>query len=193
MARARVFDMDQAINIATELFWKNGYERTSLAELTQAMGITPPSFYFAFGSKDGLFIKVVEHYLKTRMAYAEEALHQLTAREVAETMLYRMAELYTDSAHQPGCMLVNCALPCADNIIPVRQELGLLREARRARLCERLQQAQRCGDLPVDANPEELTRFIMVVGWGMAIDAQAGASRDDLNRTVARTMLAWPN
>ena len=58
MARTRVFEVDQAIEIATDMFWRNGYERTSLSDLTTAMGITPPSFYFAFGSKEGLFRKV---------------------------------------------------------------------------------------------------------------------------------------
>jgi AcrR family transcriptional regulator len=193
MARARVFDVDKAIETATELFWRNGYERTSLADLTTAMGITPPSFYFAFGSKEGLFKRVLEHYLKTRLSQAEEALSQPTARKVAELMLHRLADLYTDTAHPPGCLAVNCSLPCADDTGPIRGELARLREARRERLRHRLQDAQNRGDLPADANPNELARFLMVVGWGMAFDAQSGASRADLYQTVTRALKAWPN
>jgi AcrR family transcriptional regulator len=193
MARPRVFDIDKAIDTATELFWRNGYERTSLADLTAAMGITPPSFYFAFGSKDGLFKRVLERYLETRLSYAEEALNQPTARGVAELMLHRMADLYTDASHPPGCLAVNCALPCADDTGPIRGELARLRDARRARLRDRLQRAQATGDLPSDADPDELARFILVVGWGMAFDAQAGASRADLHRTVGRALKAWPD
>jgi AcrR family transcriptional regulator len=193
MARARVFDIDKAIETATELFWRNGYERTSLADLTTAMGITPPSFYFAFGSKEGLFKRVVEHYLETRLSQAEEALRQPTARGVAELMLYRLADLYTDTSHPPGCLAVNCSLPCADDTGPIRGELARLREARRERLRNRLQDAQNSGDLPPDADPSELARFLMVVGWGMAFDAQSGASRAELYRTVVRALKAWPN
>ncbi|TCL06320.1 TetR/AcrR family transcriptional regulator [Sodalis ligni] len=193
MARARVFDVDRAIEAATELFWRNGYERTSLANLTKAMGITPPSFYFAFGSKDGLFKTVLERYAKIRLGYAEEALSQPTARGVAEHMLYRMADLYTDPASPPGCLAVNCALPCFDDSGPVRQALSSIREGRRAKLRERFQQARASGDLPADQDPDELARFIMVVGWGMAFDAQSGATRADLYRTVARALKAWPD
>jgi AcrR family transcriptional regulator len=193
MARPRVFDVKKAIETATDLFWRNGYERTSLADLTEAMGITPPSFYFAFGSKDGLFEKVLEHYLSTRLSYAEEALSQPTARGVAEQMLNRLAELYTDPAHPRGCLAVNCALPCADDAIPVRREMAVLRAERRARLRKRFEQARASGDLPADADPDELARFIMVIGWGMAVDAQSGAARADLQRTAARALEAWPS
>lgn len=193
MARPRVLDIEKAIAVATELFWRNGYERTSVADLTKAMGITPPSFYFAFGSKDGLFLRVLEHYLETRLSYAEEALSEPTGRGVAELMLYRMADLYTDAGYPPGCLAVNCAMACADDPGPIRGELSKLREARRTRLCNRLHEAKAAGDLPTDAAPDELARFIMSVGWGMAFDAQAGAKREQLYGTVERALKAWPS
>jgi AcrR family transcriptional regulator len=193
MARPRVFDVQKAIETATDLFWRNGYERTSLADLTNAMGITPPSFYFAFGSKDGLFRRVLEHYMRTRLSYAEEALNEPTARGVAEQTLHRLADLYTDPTHPPGCLAVNCALPCHDDSTPLRRELAVLREARRTRMRERLMRAQAAGDLPVHSDPDALARFILVVGWGLAFDAQSGATRDDLHRTVATALKAWPN
>ena len=193
MARPRVLDIDKAIEVAMASFWRNGYEQTSVADLTQAMGITPPSFYFAFGSKDGLFLRVLERYLTTRLSYAEEALNEPTAREVAEVMLYRMADLYTDASHPPGCLAVNCALAGADDPGPIRGELSTLREARRTRLRDRLQRAKASGDLPDDANPNELARFLMSIGWGMAFDAQSGATRKELYQTVDRALKAWPS
>src|ERR1700744_6379543 len=111
MARARVFDVEQAVETATELFWKQGYERTSLAELTRIIGITPPSFYFAFGSKEGLFRKCLAHYRASRLDHVEDALNLPTAREVAEEMLLRFAELYADPTHPPGCLAVNSSMP----------------------------------------------------------------------------------
>jgi len=192
MARTRVFNVEKAIETATDLFWRNGYERTSLADLTNAMGITPPSFYFAFGSKDGLFKRVLEHYMRTRLSYAEEALNEPTARGVAEQTLLRLADLYTDPTRPPGCLAVNCALPCNDDSTPLRRELAGLREARRGRLRDRLLRAQAAGDLPADCDPDALARFVLVVGWGLAFDAQSGATRDDLRRTVATALKAWP-
>ena len=193
MARTRVFEIDRAIEIATDLFWRNGYERTSLAELTNAMGIAPPSFYFAFGSKEGLFKRVLEQYMRSRLSYAEDALNQPTARGVAEQTLLRLADLFTDPKYPPGCLAVNCSLPCNDDTTPLRNELAGLRDARRQRLRERLKRAQATGDLPADCDPDQLAGFILVVGWGMALAAQSGATRDDLHRTVATALKAWPS
>jgi AcrR family transcriptional regulator len=193
MARTRVFEIDRAIEIATDLFWRNGFEGTSLADLTNAMGITPPSFYFAFGSKEGLFKRVLEQYLRNRLSYAEDALNQPTSRGVAEQTLLRLADLYTDPKCPPGCLAVNCSFPCSDDATPLRHELAILREARRGRLRERLKRAQAAGDLPADSDPDQLAQFIFVVGWGMALAAQSGATRDDLHRTVAMALKAWPS
>ena len=192
MARPRVFDIEKAIETATVLFWKNGYEQTSLADLTQAMGITPPSFYFAFKSKDSLFWKVVEHYQATYLRYMEEALRQPTARGVAEHVLYGSADTYAGASHPRGCLIVNCSLPCSDDAIEIRRELAKRGRVRQAKLRKRLQEAKSSGDLPSDSDPDELARFILVVRWGMAMDSQSGANRKDLHRTVARAMKAWP-
>ncbi|CAB3754029.1 HTH-type transcriptional repressor ComR [Paraburkholderia solisilvae] len=192
MARTRVFDVDTAVETATGLFWRNGYERTSLADLTAAMGITPPSFYFAFGSKEGLFKRVLKHYSDTRLGWAEEALQQPTSRGVAECMLYRLADLYTDEAYPPGCLAVNCALPFTDDSASIRREMAQYRAKRRERLRERFQAAKDDGDLPADADADELAHYVMTVGWGLAFAAQSGATRDELYRTVARALQAWP-
>ncbi len=192
MARPRVLDIEKAVRTATDLFWKNGYEQTTLTSLTHAMGTTPPSFYFAFESKDGLFRRVIGHYQATYLGFIDQALLEPTARSVAEATLYGSADTYTDSSHPRGCLIVNCSLPYSEDAIEVRRGLAKLRQARRAKLRRRFQQAIDAGDLPMDSYPGELARFVMVVGWGLAIDAQSGATRRDLHRTVAMAMKAWP-
>ncbi|MFA6155175.1 TetR/AcrR family transcriptional regulator, partial [Mesorhizobium sp.] len=79
MGRPREFGIDDAIEKATDLFWLKGYEGTSLSDLTKAIGITPPSFYFAFGSKEGLFKKVIERYFAEQAKIAEAAFRKPTA------------------------------------------------------------------------------------------------------------------
>ncbi|AEU36958.1 TetR/AcrR family transcriptional regulator [Granulicella mallensis] len=192
MARPRVFDIEKAIQTATVMFWKNGYEQTSLANLTEEMGITPPSFYFAFESKDGLFRKVVKHYVTTYLGFMAEAFRQPTARGVAETMLYGCADVYSNPANPRGCLIMNCSLPSSETAVQVRQELASERKARRAKLKRHFQAAIASGDLPRDSDPEELARYVMSIGWGLAVEAQSGASKRDLYRIVARAMQAWP-
>jgi AcrR family transcriptional regulator len=192
MARARVFDVDAAIKIATDMFWRRGYERTSLSDLTDAMGITPPSFYHAFGSKEGLFRQVLLHYAATRLQTAEDALDCATARDVAEQMLTRFAELYTDPLCPPGCLAANCSLAGGLPEGTMESELATMRRARRHRLRRRFERAKASGDLPKTANAEALARYLMTVGWGMAADARSGATRADLLRTVQLALMAWP-
>jgi AcrR family transcriptional regulator len=80
MGRSRKFNIDEAIAIATKLFWEKGYEGTSLAELTSAMGINPPSFYAAFESKAALFRIVLDRYRGQYLGFAAKALEEPTAR-----------------------------------------------------------------------------------------------------------------
>lgn len=191
MGRSRSFDIDAAIQTATELFWRQGYERTSLADLTAAMGITPPSFYFAFESKEALFERVVRHYIDTRLAQTEIAYAETTARGFAQVMLYRLAELYTDKTCPPGCLLVNNALPSDQCDGTIRATLSSLREQRRKRLKKQFKTYRDKGSLPANADPDDLAHYLMMIGWGMAHAAQSGASRAELKRSADRALLAW--
>jgi AcrR family transcriptional regulator len=192
MARPRVFEVELAVQTATLMFWKNGYEQTSVADLVEEMGITPPSFYFAFGSKDDLFRRVVKHYATQYLGFVNAALEQPTARGVAEAMLHGCVDLYTSPLNPRGCLILNCSLPSSDSTVQVRQELSTERKARKAKLRRRLQQFRDSGDLPANSDPEELARFIYTMVWGIATEAQSGASRRDLYRIVERAMKAWP-
>lgn len=192
MVRPRKLDIEQALDVATALFWSNGYDGTSLSDLTKAMGITPPSFYFAFGSKEALFRRVYERYRSGHLAYVAEALEAPTAREVGERMLYGGADAQTGGGHPPGCMGVSCASPGPVGCDPVRDDLIENRRLGWKALCERFELAVASGDLPQGTDVEALARFVHVVGLGMSIDAQGGASRDDLRRMVDVAMKAWP-
>lgn len=192
MPRPRSFDVDEAIKGATALFWQNGYERTSLADLTSEIGVAAPSLYFAFDSKAGLFKRVLDYYYRTYLGRVEEkALAQPTAREVVEAMLYGLADLYTERSHPRGCLSVKCSQAYAEEA-EINDELTKLRDARRERLTARFRKAQADGDLSADADAGELARFAIVIGWGLAFAAQTGASRADLYRTVATTLGGWP-
>jgi AcrR family transcriptional regulator len=184
MGRPREFDIDRAAELAVDLFWRNGYDGTSLPDLTKAMGITPPSFYFAFGSKEKLFQLVFDRYVTEHFAFFKEALGQSTARSVVERLLYGFADTFTNSKHPSGCLLINSSLPCADGADPIRRKLAEGREEMRKELCSRLRKAKSSGDLPAETDPSALARYVLMLGWGMAIEAQSGASRKELYRTI---------
>src|ERR1700738_3911287 len=96
MGRPRAFDADTALDEAMEVFWRHGYEGATIAELTGAMRINPPSLYAAFGSKEGLLKAALDHYSQKRAECMVEILSAPTAREVVERLLLTLADLQTD-------------------------------------------------------------------------------------------------
>jgi AcrR family transcriptional regulator len=192
MGRPREFDIDEVLDAALELFWRNGYEGTSLSDLTEAMGITRPSLYATFGNKEELFRKVLDRYEDVCMRFTRDSLNEPTSRAVVEKLLYGYADAQTDPPHPPGCLGMNGALACSEEAEPIRQELIGRRIAGEAALRRRLEQAKSDGDLPEDSDPAALARYVMTVAQGMAIQAASGARRDALHHVIATALMAWP-
>lgn len=190
--RPRAFDPEQALNGALQVFWRKGYEGTSLADLTEAMGINRPSLYATFGDKEALFRRVLDRYAEGPASYVRTALKEPTARAVVEHLLRRSAELLGDPYHPRGCLHVQGGLACGDLAEPVRQELVGRRAAGEAAIRKRLKQAKSEGDLPADANPADLARYIVTVLHGMAVQAAGGATRGELRRVAETALRAWP-
>ena len=162
--------------------------------MTGAIGITPPSFYLAFKSKEALFKQVVDRYQHgQQLGFFAEALNQTTPLAVAEGVLYGLADSYTSKLHPPGCLVINCSLPCSDETKDsVRHELAELRKTSRIELRKRFKRFKSSGALPADADPDALARYVFTIAWGMAVEAQSGASRDDLHRTVKLALKSLP-
>jgi AcrR family transcriptional regulator len=190
--RPRSFDADQALDRALQVFWRKGYEGTSLSDLTGAMGINRPSLYAAFGDKESLFRKALDRYGEGLASYTKEALEQPTARRVVESLLRQAAVSLTDPRNPPGCLNVQGALACGGDAEPVRRELALRRAAGQKAICERLRRAKAGGDLPADANPADLARYVATVLQGMSVQAASGATRAELLRVAQTALRAWP-
>ena len=190
--RPREFDIEQALDRALRVFWRKGYEGTTLLELTRAMGINRPSLYAAFGSKEGLFRKALDRYAEGPAGYVRAALNEPTARAVVERLLEGTIEVVTDRRNPRGCLLVQGALACGEAAESVRRELVSRRLAGEAVLRERFQRAIADGDLPLDSDPADLARYIVAVMHGMAVQAASGASRAELRRVAALALRAWP-
>jgi AcrR family transcriptional regulator len=192
MGRPRAFDADKALDKALKVFLAKGYEGASLGDLTKAMGINPPSLYAAFGNKQTLFLKAVDRYVEEPAQARRDALAAPTAREAVERLLRLSADLPTRTRNAPGCLLVHGALACGEGAEPVRRELALRRAAGEAELRERLEIAKADGDLPADAEPAALARYLSTLIQGMAVQAQGGATRKELLEVVDMALKSWP-
>lgn len=178
--RPRQFDIDVAVETALHLFIEKGYEGASFADLVKAMGISPPSFYAAFGSKEALFRRVLERYVVSARAATREAVAQPTARDVVQHLLTSLAEAATRHPTARGCLLVQSALVSSDNAAHVRDELRLEREANNATLVARFRKAKELGDTTLPGPPEAMARLTTMVLNGVATQAASGIELNTL-------------
>src|SRR5580700_8245101 len=192
MGRPREFDTDAALEKAMRLFWAKSYEGTSVANLTNTLGISRPSLYAAFGDKQSLFHAALERYAAGPAGYVAVAIAKPTAREVAEHLLRGAADLQASTRNPGGCLTVNGAIACGDEAEPVRQALNTHRTAGVALLRRRFEQAKAQHDLPKDSDPAALARFVATVVYGMAVLASGGTSRKELEQVIRTAMKAWP-
>ena len=192
MARPRAFDEEEALDRAMELFWRHGYEGTSLSDLTAAMGINRPSLYAAFGNKEALFQRVLERYIAGPGAGFTTALALPTAREATEAMLRFYAETPAMAGRPAGCLMINGALGCSAEAEPVRVALSQHRLAMMTMMRRRFERARREGELPADTSPADLARYFWTVLEGMAVQATDGATSAQLREVARLAMLAWP-
>ena len=190
LGRPRAFDTQKALHRAMLVFWRKGYLGASLSDLTNAMGINRPSLYAAFGNKDSLFRKALDHYAKGPSSYLSEALREPTARAVVERLLHGVVNLLTDPQTPVTCMWVHGALSHGDG--PLRGEFAAQRAAGLAELRTRFKRAVADGDLPRDADTDTLARYVQTVNFGLTVQASTGATRKELLRVVDAVLKEWP-
>lgn len=176
------------------LFWEQGYEATSVSELTAAMGITPPTLYSFFGDKKRLFLEAVDRYQSGPGDFAKKALtEEPTAERSIRRLLLDAAVSFSNPKVPKGCMVVLAATNCAVESSDISQALADRRRAAEKAVRERIVRGRVAGELADDADVDALAGLITATLYGLAIKARDGGSRSSLRRIVDQTMRAWPN
>jgi AcrR family transcriptional regulator len=157
------------------------------------MRINAPSLYAAFGNKEALFRKVIDRYVAGPASYFAKALEASTAREVVEKIFEGVITLQTAKGHPGGCLVVQGALAAGDKASRLRNAaVGRLAAVETATR-KRLERAQAEGDLPRDANPADLARYVVTTISGIAVAGATGASRPQLQKIAQIALRAWPS
>jgi AcrR family transcriptional regulator len=192
MGRPRGFAENEALDAAMRVFWEKGYEGSTLADLTEAMGINRSSMYAAFGDKEALFRLAIARYAEGPAAYMREALEQPTVRAVVEALLRGALELLTDPSHPRGCLSVQGALACGSHAEPMKQAMIEWRKQGESGIQKRLQRARREGGLAKNVDPGDLARYISTVLTGLGVQAANGSTRAEMMRLVDIALRSMP-
>ncbi len=191
MGRPREFDTEKALVKALDVFWRHGYEGASISELTQAMGISPPSLYAAFGNKEKLFHTALDRYAEVRKQLWADLMKEPTARAMMERLFALVIDFYATEGNPNCCMLVKMQTAECDKVLA--EHLSAKRAESEAVLVERFTKAKADGELPDDISPTDLARYFMTVLDGLSVRASAGAKRDELHKVAALAMRGWPS
>ncbi|OZI19208.1 TetR family transcriptional regulator [Bordetella genomosp. 9] len=195
MGRPRTFDRDQAVEQAMHIFWEHGYESTSLAQLKAGMGkgISAPSFYAAFGSKEALFQECARRYLAT-YAQVTECLwdDSLSPRDAIETALRRSAKMQCERGHPKGCMAGLGAMSATSpENAEVTAPLTRSRARTRAGIGACVQRGVDSGELRPDTDVRGLATVFDAFLTGLSTLARDGVRHAVMDAAVSRIMSAW--
>jgi TetR/AcrR family transcriptional regulator, copper-responsive repressor len=189
----RQFDRSEALDIAVELFWRHGYEATSMAMLLEAMDLTAPSLYAAFGNKEQLFHAAVERYSQTRGAKVLAPLNEApTARQAIEQMLLNSAAMVSSSKNPHGCLASFGAINVSNQSSSPVALLQAMRANIGKKIRERLDRAVAEREIPSTADTARLARFYHAILGGIQLRSLDGASRAELELIAQDAMTAWP-
>ena len=191
--RPLAFDQQKALDKAMHVFWTHGYEGTSMAELTDALGINKPSIYAAFGNKEELFRKALAHYIAGPVAFVSEVKNAASARQVVENFLTQAVEFFSNPATPNGCLIVQAALTCGQGSRAIQQELITYRNHFETAFAARFELAKAQGDLPQDADAAGLAKYIATIHQGLSVQASSGATKAELYAVVEIALKTWPD
>ena len=189
--QGRRFELTTAVEAALEVFWRWGYEGSSLATLTAAMEIRPPSLYSAFGSKESLFFTVVDHYNATHGRFLADAIAaESSGTRLARRVLHEAATHYAATDHPGGCLVISAAVTVTPGNRHVAERLAGLRNQNLATFEQAFRRDVDSGELSPRADPHQLARFVAATLQGMSQQARDGARVEDLQAVAATAVRA---
>ena len=174
------------------LFWRHGYEATSINDLTQAMSITPPSLYTAFGDKKQLFLETVQLYCSGAVTSESIIDEAPTARQAAFGLMQAAAVGFTGHNTPSGCLLASSAISCSSAAEEVQKTLANIRRKIEMRLQAKIMRDPEMSRQKPEVDAETLAGYTLAVIQGMSTLARDGATQEKLLSIASAAMLAWP-
>jgi TetR/AcrR family transcriptional repressor of nem operon len=175
VARTKEFDPDAALQAALELFWRRGYEATSMSDLVAHLGIGRASIYATFGNKHELYLKALDRYDRTGLPPILQELSQPgPALPAVRTLVRRYAAEAADARERlNGCMITNAASELAPHDRATARHVERNWDQLETVLHSALVRAQAQGELPAGRDPLALARMLLVLLQGLRVVGKA--------------------
>ena len=191
MPRTRTFDEQAVIADAMTVFWRKGYEATSIDDLVQATGINRASMYGTFGSKEGLLLAALDHYV---LAINRERLKLLqgkgTVRECLNAYFDSLIAFSTGDGRGLGCLLTNTAIELSPRNARIRKKLKAIFEHVEGAFRRLVERGQAAGEIAPDKDPRALAHFLLTTVQGLRVIARTDADPECMRQTVAAALRA---
>lgn len=186
--RHREFNKDHALDNAMELFWRDGYNGTSLSDLTTVMGINKPSLYAAFGNKETLFISSLNQYVHKHGTPHINQLHtpNINLKKRLQNYLKSIAKMVTNPKLPGGCFVATCTCEAGSHCLPTDALLAItkINEATTKAFVDFFVNEEKQGNLTATCSPEVLASYILALQYGLAVMARNGAKRNVLDKAI---------
>jgi len=186
--RQREFDKEDALDRAMELFWRDGYNGTSLSDLTAIMGINKPSLYAAFGNKEALFISALNQYVKKHGTPHVSQLFVPNAhlKKRLQNYLKSLAKMLTDPTLPGGCFMTTSTCEARGHCLPSNalRTITEINDATTNALVGFFEKEAQQGHLSTTSSPEVLANTLLTLQFGLAVMARNGIKRNVLDKII---------
>ncbi len=184
MARPKQFKRQAALERAMDVFWTHGYERASVQNLLDGMGINRGSMYDTFGDKHALFVDAVEHYCDTVMQKAFDLLATPGSPLGNVRRLLTLMVEHASGEHTRGCLICNTAVELGQSDPMVAEAVRGMLEKLEESLHEALDRAVDAGELRADLDTRALARFLTSTSQGIMVMGKANVGAEVLQDVI---------
>jgi len=191
MAGVKQFNRSEVLDRAMTLFWKRGYEATSIQDLVEATGINRGSIYGTFGQKKGLFLAVLDHYAEKVAKPLMEELSDPDPRRAIERMFDSIIRRTSDPRFPRGCLNTNTSLECPTSGDEITRKIAEGLGQQESAIYRVLRRAQAEGSVTSIREGRALARFFMGVAQGMNVLNKAVADPGVLKDMARVAMTIW--
>jgi len=187
MARSKEFEENEVLEKAMKLFWEQGYEKTSMSDLVEHMGIHRRSLYDTFTDKHTLFLKAMDRFEERTDARLAAGIKQSKTAKEAIQFIFDYMSIGEEGA-PPGCMFVNSAveMACRDEVVDAKA-VGAFEKVEHL-LVELISWGQQSGEFSDQYTAEEFAEYLHNALTGIRVMARTSVSKEKLQRIFVMTM-----